>query len=179
MRLVWEYNTKQSEHMKRGRNEREGGRKSGIERRQTRRDGNKNKLAHIALGDSVWRLSGMERQSREQRLFGLTASYSAALRPHLECPPPPRPSFSLIYHSLALSSIPHRVQPPINKDTGPSLARNLRRLIPFPDELCIISSQSRSHKDAGQPESSQCWEVSVIQREGGLKPMICPHCYTL
>lgn len=57
-------------------------------------------------------------------------------------PAPPHPS---------LSSILHQVLPPINKDIGHQ-ARNLRRLIPFQDGLCIISSQNQSHKDAGQPE---------------------------
>lgn len=52
---------------------------------------------------------------------------------------------------LSLSSIPHQVLPPINKDIGHQ-ARNLRRLIPFQDGLCIISSQSQSRKDVGQPE---------------------------
>ena len=68
-----------------------------------KRNRNKNKPVHVALGDSVWRLPSVERQKGGQRLFGLTVSYSAAPQTHLKFPSSsPSSSLSLFPSHLFL-----------------------------------------------------------------------------
>lgn len=103
---------------------------------------NKTSLTTVHFGDSVWRLSGMGRQSGKRRCFGLTASYPAAPQTHPECP-----SFS---SCLSLSSISHQVVPPMNRDICHQ-ARNLRRLDLF--------SRLSQHQLQAPPALSGRWTI--------------------
>lgn len=95
MRFVWEDHETERAHEKRKKWKRgEKVKERGLKRVK---DKNKNKLAHIALGDSVWRLSG----NQESR--GCLASLWAILLrcDHISSVPPPPLS------PISLSSIAH------------------------------------------------------------------------
>lgn len=103
----------------------------------------KTSLTTLHFGDSVWRISGMGRQSGKQRCLGLTASYPATPQTHPKCL-----SSSSSSPCLSLSSISHQVLLPINRDICHQ-ARNLRR-------FDLFSRLSHHHFQA-QPVLRGCW----------------------